>query len=149
MPDENIQKLFHKNYLAMIENSVGTNMFRNFYVRFKDSGIEKDVLGDGDKACAFYVSAILQLNNLIKRSHATVDSVIKDMEESGWIKTDNPKQGDILIWEEKNGNTHIGFWWSEGEAISNSSTEKFPVKHHLTYEETRKITAIYTKEILE
>jgi len=149
MPDDNIQKLAHKNYLAMIENSLGVNLFRNFYVRFKDTLIEKDVMENGNKSCAFYTSAILTLNGLIKKTHATVDSVIKDMEESGWIKTDNPKQGDIIVWEEKEGATHIGFWWNALEAISNSSTEKFPVKHDLTYDDTRKITAIYTKDIQE
>lgn len=149
MPDENIQKLNHKNYLTMIENSIGTNMFRNFYVHFKDSGIEKDVMDDGDKSCAAYVSSILYLNNLIKKPHATVDSAVKDMEESGWTKTYNPKQGDVVIWEEKEGYTHIGFWWSETEAISNSFIEKRPTKHDLTYGNTRKITAIYTKEIPE
>jgi hypothetical protein len=149
MSDENIQKLFHKNYLTMIENSIGTNMFRNYYVRFRDSGIEKDIMDDGDKSCAVFVSAVLYLNGLIKKPHATVDSVVKDLEESGWQKTDNPKRGDVVTWEEKESNTHIGFYWSENEAISNYFIDKTPVKHDLTYNGTRKITAIYTKEIQE
>lgn len=149
MPDENIQKLFYKNYLAMIENSIGTNMFRNLFVRFKDTGIEKDVMEDGVKSCAFFVSSILCINGLIKKPHAVVDSVVKDMEENGWVKTDNPKQGDVLIWEEKDGFTHNGFWWSETEAISNSFEDKHPIKHDLTYGGTRKIIAMYTKEFTE
>jgi hypothetical protein len=147
MPDENIQKLAYKNYLAMIENSIECNMFRSLFVRFKDSGVEKDVMEDGDKSCAFYLSSILELNGLIKKAHATVDSVVKDMEESDWTKTDKPKQGDIVLWDKKDENTHLGFWWSESEAISNSSAEKHPIKHSLDYEGTRKIIAVYTKDI--
>lgn len=109
MPDENIEKLNQKNYVTMIANSVGTNMFRNFYVRFKDTGIEKDVMDDGDKSCAFFVSSILYLNGLIKKPHATVASVVKDMEENGWAKTDKPKRGDVIVWEEKEGYAHIVF----------------------------------------
>jgi hypothetical protein len=154
-----IELLFKKNYLAMIENSVkGENwMFRNFYIR--QDGVEKDVLENGGLSCSTFVSSLLYLQNssleFLKKSrwiqftHANVSSTIKDMLASGWYEIKDLRPGAVLVWEQKNGNDdnmpheHNGFCVSETEAISNDSKGTgFPWRHHVTYNDTRKVEKI-------
>ena len=73
-----------KSYVAVIKNSIGTKMFRNFYAEI--NGQKKDVLENGELSCAFFASAILHLFQLIKEPHRTVASTIKDMDKSGGSK---------------------------------------------------------------
>ncbi|HEY4474873.1 MAG TPA: hypothetical protein VJC06_03055 [Candidatus Paceibacterota bacterium] len=151
--------LFKKNYLTQIENSAkGENyLFRNFYV--KKEGEIKDSLEDGKNSCAVMVSHILySFNSLldsmekkhwIKFIHLTVASTEKDMIENGWDEIGDLRLGAILIWEKKDGrngepHNHIGFYIGNDEAISNDSKGTgFPYKHHVTYNETRKIEKIF------
>lgn len=143
-----------KNYLAMIENAAkGENwMFRNLYV--EENGQEKDVLENGGLSCAVFVSSILYLFNSILEfsgkpkwislTHANVPSIEKDMLKNSWHQINDLRQGAILVWEKKDGHSHAGFYMGNNEAISNSSRDTgFPVKHHYTYNGTRKIEKIY------
>jgi len=137
----------------MIENTAkGENwMFRNFYIR--ENGIEKDVLEDGGLSCAAFVSSILYFQNSllelfkkphwIKFTHANVASTEKDILENGWYTITELKPGAIIIWE-KQEHEHIGFYVGDEEAISNDSKGTgFPWRHHITYNNTRKIEKIY------
>jgi hypothetical protein len=139
MPDSNIKKLPKKSYLKMIENSVGSNAYRNFYVLDKTTGLELDVLRDGELSCASFVSSILTIFGLIDRPHATVKTVIENLtSEFGWEKSKDICPGDIVIWEAYsidgyNYNEHIGFALNKNEAISNSSENHAIAKHHITY----------------
>ena len=153
-----IKLLFKKNYLAQIENSIkGENhLFRNFFV--EKNGEIKDSLEDGKNSCAVMVSQILySFNSLleslgkkhwIKFIHLTVASTEKDMIENGWYEINDLKLGGVLIWEKKDGrdgepHNHIGFFIGGEEAISNDSKGSgFPHKHHITYNNTRKIEKI-------
>jgi len=110
-----ITPCFFDSYLQFIKNSVGSKMFRNFYA--KVNGQKKDILGDGDLSCAFFVSAVLANFGLIKRGHCTVDGTISELEQNGWQKIKKPKVGAVLVWvekiDEKGGkHKHIGFYWS-------------------------------------
>ena len=147
-----IEHEFKKNYLAMIENSVkGENwMFRNFYIR--QDGIERDALEDGGLSCAVFVSAILYLHNSLleflkkpywlKFTHANVTSTQKDMLENDWREIQDLRVGAVLIWA-KEEHEHMGFFVGNDEAISNDSKKTgFPVRHHYTYNDTRKIDKI-------
>ena len=89
MPDKRIKRLIYKTYLAMIKNSIGTKMFQDLYILTGDKNKICDAMGRGDKSCAWFVSSVLHLSGFIKSSHATVGSVIKDMEEFGWKRTKN------------------------------------------------------------
>lgn len=135
-----MQSLILDSYLAMIKNSVGARMFKNFYC-FKKKKI--DVLKNGRLSCAFYVSSILKLFNLISRPHPTVKSTIKDMQANGWEKIKTPKVGAVLRWEKQKGHEHLGFYIGNQKAVSNSSQKGVPVIHHWTYNGKRKIIAIY------
>lgn len=122
------------SYVAAIENSVGTNLFRNLYYRIDGKVI--DVLDDGDLSCAVFVSSILDMFKLISARHATVKSTIADMQRSGWVEIEEPLKGAVILWDfEKNGsgaqgtNRHIGFYIDETTAISNSSSKRTVVKH--------------------
>ena len=140
------------NYLTMINNSIGTEMFRNFYMEI--GGQKIDILKDGLLSCAVFVSGVLYLNKMIADTHATVYSTQKDIEKGGWEKVENPKVGDVLVWEaikwpgNKEARKHIGFYIGNDEAISNDYGVGNPQKHHLTYGiknnlPVRKIEAIY------
>ena len=154
-----VKLLFKRNYLTQIENFVkGENhLFRNFFV--EKGGKIEDSLEDGRNSCAVMVSHILySFNSLleflnkerwIKFIHLTVDSTEKDMTENGWHEISDLRPGAILIWEKKDGRSgmphnHIGFFVGGETAVSNDSKGTgFPTRHHITYNDTRKIEKIY------
>ena len=75
--------------------------------------------------------------------HATVEGTEKDMLASGWQEIAELKSGAVLIWE-KQEHEHMGFYVGHDEAISNDSKGTgFPWRHHVTYNNTRKIEKIY------
>ncbi len=147
-----IRHRFKKNYLSMIENAAKDKnwMFRNFYII--QDGIEKDALEDGGLSCAVFASSILYLHNslleFLKKAHwiafthANVTSTEKDMLSSGWFQINELRPGAVLIWE-KQEHEHMGFFVGADQAISNDSQGTgFPWKHHVTYNNTRKVEKI-------
>lgn len=109
---QKIEPLIFDTYLAVIRNSIGSRLFRNFYARV--DGKKVDIMRQGELSCAFFVSAILVLFNFIKKVHATVDSTIEDLIKSGWIQINKPTVGSIIVWEpvdfgNNNIHKHIGF----------------------------------------
>lgn len=141
-----------KSYLKMIQNSIGSNMFRNLYA--KVNGKERDILDNGSLSCAFFVSNILHHFELIRQPHATVEGLIQDMEKSGWKKSRKLKVGDVIIWEpvDFTGDgvkyAHVGFYMGTEKAISNDWKIGTPIKHHFTFgtklgKPKRHIIAIY------
>lgn len=128
----------YRSYIAMIENSVGANLFRNLY--FYVDGKSVDVLEDGDLSCAVYVTTILYTFGLIKERHATVNGTIEDIEKSGWYKINEPRKGTLILWgfKKKDDGTpgkhrHVGFYIDENTAISNDSDSRVVWRHHPTY----------------
>src|SRR3989304_622296 len=96
--EEKPERLYFKSYLQLIRNSVGSKMFRNFYVKTSDRG-QFDALDDGENSCAFYVSSILTIFKKISGIHGRVSSVVNDMKKSGWAEVNSPQAGDVLVWE--------------------------------------------------
>lgn len=140
-----ITPLFFDTYLAVIKNSVGSKLFRNFYA--KVDGKKTDIMHNGELSCAFYVSSVLALFKFIKEIHGTVDSTVKDLKESGWRKIDKPKVGSILVWEKidfGNGDIHkhIGFFVGRNKAVSNSYKLNYPVVHSWSFNAKRKVDMI-------
>lgn len=142
-----ITRFVFENYLAMINNSVGTKMFRNYYADF--DGERRDTMNDGEISCAFYVSGILTIFGVIDSTSSTVEGLAKKLEETGWQKVETPEPGDVLVWEKKifdnEEHAHTGFYIGEEKAISTSVKTKTPTKHDWLSRdnEERKITAIY------
>lgn len=121
-------------------------MFRNFYVHTPDRG-EFDALSDGANSCAFYVSSVLVIFKKIASVHGTVNSIIKDLEKSGWQEAKKPKPGDVLVWEAQKFadglREHIGFYIGNNQAISTSLTAKTPIEHDKNFgKANRQITRI-------
>ena len=141
--------LTKENYLACIRNSVGSKMFRNSYALVGRK--KEDLLRDGDLACAYFVSCVLKIFDLIDKTHLTVSGTLKDMEKSGWFKIKDPKQGSVLVWEKQKfgqeEHSHIGFYIGNKKSISNSSVKqnvkRIPVEHSFTFGEKRNIQAVY------
>lgn len=142
-----------ETYLAMIHGSVGSNQYRKLFIDKNEEGL-LDVIDDGDLACAYFVSAILTLFKLLSDGvHSYVTNTIVDMEKTGWYQTDTPKKGSVIIWGEKlctDGllHRHIGFYIGDERAVSTLLSVRSPAIHHYTYENTRKIEAIYFHERL-
>lgn len=143
------------SYLAMIHNAVGTNIFRTRYALV--DGVKTDILKNGVRSCALFVSSILNQFHLIESSvapHATIAGLERNMKNSGWHLTDTPQPGDIIFWEpilqDDDVNPHIGFFVGDEQAISNDWQTRVPTQHHMTYgtkpdgSPVRAITAIYT-----
>lgn len=143
--------LLFDSYIQAIKNSVGSNLFRNFYLEI--NGKKIDVLEDGNLSCAKFVSSILYTHKLIKNMHTTVAGTVADLKISGWSKIKKPRLGAILVWEAKkfesgNIHKHIGFYMGEGQAISNRYEKRQPLKHHWTFgakngQPVRKIEQIF------
>lgn len=143
-----ITKLRKKNYLATINNSIDSIMFRNLWI--KDGDTEIDVLENGKLSCAVYVTSILVLYGLIDGLHATVKKTIECLEKFGWekIKRSEIEPGDIIVWNkriDKNGKRHghIGFFIGNDSAVSNSMESKKIVQHGWDYGGKRKIVAVW------
>ncbi|MFN4181481.1 MAG: hypothetical protein ACK4FA_02185 [Candidatus Paceibacteria bacterium] len=146
------KKIFKKNFLTIIRNSIGTNMFRNFY--YKDRG---DVLKNGDLSCAFYVLTILLIFGFVDRVYFRVIDLVATIEGGGWYETESKRlrKGCIVVWnpvnQGGNGHFHIGFYMGNGIAISNRSSLGVPGEHPVIYsgldkdQKTKKVTihAIY------
>src|SRR5260221_511027 len=84
------------SYIATIDDSIGSNLFRHLY--FKIGGDIIDVLEDGDLSCAVFVTTILYLFGLISERHTTVNGTIEDVEASGWRKIEAPRKGALILW---------------------------------------------------
>jgi len=127
------EHLTYDTYLHAIKSSVGTEMFRHYFIRA--DGKKIDALRDGDLACAFYVSSLLRIFNLICDTHTFVVKTEADMLKSGWFHVKRPKIGSVIVWGpkqfKKSGETHrhIGFYIGHGVAISNNSKTGKPSKH--------------------
>ncbi len=130
MKKQKVTPLTFDTYLAVIKNSIGSKLFRNFYAMV--DGRKTDIMKNGELSCAFYVSSILTLFKFTKEVHATVDSTVKDLEECGWKIVKKPKPGSILVWEKGadfDNHKHIGFYVGEGGAVSTSYKRGFPAEH--------------------
>jgi len=150
MSDPQIISDIHATYLSLIVNSVHSPMFRHMYAMVY--GEYQDVMRGGELSCAYFVSFILTGFGLIKKTHATVSSTVKDLEESSWypIPIDDVGAGDVIVWDEivfgNEKHMHIGFAVSSTEAVSNNAELKTPQKHPIYHEINgvlRPIAAVY------
>ncbi len=149
--------LLKDTYLAMIRNSVGSNLFRTLYAEV--DGKKEDILRDGDVSCAYFVSSILYHFKLLKEVHATVSGTTRDMEASGWTTTDKPVPGAVVLWEkikqrDEEMHEHNGFVLNEKTAVSSRFEYRIPIEHPLHYaaqaegNPVRKVAAIYIHPFL-
>jgi hypothetical protein len=148
MKQDMILRVF-KSYCAVIRNSVGTEMFKNFYV--SDGGAVKDIMNDGEFSCAFFVSSVLALFEYIPKPRATVDSTYEDLKKSGWEEISEPVEGSVLFWDEMffegDGlHAHVGFYIGDEQAISNDCKSGRVAQHHWTFNGEREVRAILWKE---
>lgn len=150
MPDKNIIKLQKETYLKMIKNSIGIKLFNSLFVKFKNSGKIIDILDNGIYSCAFFVSSILALLKYLDSPHTTVKSTREALIKKKWkrIRKGPIQLGDVLIWEEitfpdGTKNQHIGFALNKKQAVSTSYKKRKVVKHHITFNNKRKIIEIF------
>ena len=134
-------------YLAQINGSVGSNQYRKLFIT-KPAGVQ-DVIDDGDLACAYFVSSILTLCNLMNGGvHTTVTATVADLDSSGWKQSKKLEVGSVVVWKPKlceDGllHRHIGFYIGNKMAVSNVAKLRTPAVHHVTYEGSRQLEAIY------
>lgn len=135
MEKPTIKVLLLPTLLNVIEKSVGTKMFQTITANV--DGKKKDITEEGNLSCAFYVSGILTLFGLLDRVRATVAGTIESLELSGWKKTKDLAPGVVVVWDQpidgSHDHAHIGFYVGKDTAISNSSKNKTPAKHHITF----------------
>jgi hypothetical protein len=141
------QLLIKKSLLQAIKNSIGSNIFRSVFI--KDNGSQIDVMEDGIKSCAFFVSGILSMFGLIDRAHSTVKTTEEKLLEYNWQKVDviNPQPCDVIIWEEiefEDGSRHkhIGFYVGGNKAISNDIDKRTPQSHDWIFNGKRQIESL-------
>ena len=130
--------ILRDNYFALIKNSAGSHLFREWYCAV--DGERKEVMRGGNFSCAFYVTSIMKLLDLVREIQITVHRAIAEMEQSGWTHIDAPKPGAVVVWDavatnDQTWNTkakHIGFCLDANTAISNDSAAGGPTAHPLS-----------------
>lgn len=147
---KNPEILKFDTFLKAIENSVGTKIFQNAFILI--DGDKIDLMKNGDVSCAYFVSGILTLFGYLEKPLGTVKSTRAVLKNKGWKTVDELVPGCIIVWEERKGDTgedhkHIGFYYKDNLAISNSSQMGHPVIHDIYYSDqnghpTRKIIEI-------
>lgn len=128
MPNNNLTRIIPKNYQNFIQALPGSNMWRHLYVTDQNEN-EVDVTENGNKSCAYMVSSVLCIFQLIDKPHATVKTALEHMVESGWQKIDKPVKGAIVHWDE-----HLGFYLADDFVVSNSSSLRSIKRHGLVHE---------------
>jgi hypothetical protein len=141
-----IKPLQFETYLALIENSVGSYLFKNLFVEI--DGVKKDATEDGWLSCAFFASSLLYISKYIDSPHGTVDGTVKDLIKNGWEETsmDSPEVGSVIVWKNAQGDNshkHIGFYVGNELAISNDSYKKYPIKYDWKFKGKRDIEKVY------
>lgn len=147
-----VEPLLLPTYLSLIEASVGTPMFRNFWALV--NGKKTDIARGGRVSCSFYVSSILKLFNLTSEVQVTVNRLKRDMEESGWMEIPRPKKGCVVFWLAKPADTgrlkkdkstyqpmvsHCGFFIGGGMTVNNDGDKTMtPQKMPLNYRPVEK-----------
>lgn len=150
--EERVKIAVFDTYIQVIKNSIGTNLFKNFYAYFGKRKV--DIARNGELACDLYVSGILVLFGLIDKMHGTVDGCVRTLEKCHWYRIKNPRSGAIIVWGpkkfRKSGeiHKHIGFYIGSGKAISNDTKKRHPVINHWTYKDKRKVEKILWNDIL-
>ncbi len=151
MSDQNLIKDLKKTYLSMIRNSLDSRMFNSVWVKRKDTGESIDVLKDGDLSCAFFVSSILTLFNMLDKPCTTIKKVFEKIsKDKRWSKKSYIEPGDIILWEKvkfkdgtENKHKHIGFALNKKTAVSTNYLEKKIAKHSIDFDGKRKIEGIW------
>jgi len=144
MPDQNLQRLVHKNLMYSIRTIKGSELFKHIYVRDKRDGHEFDALDNGSSACAYTVSGVLALHGLIDHPHATVATTVQHMQKAGWVKTIDPQPGDVVQWAAHNDHMHMALYVGGDRAVGNSTAGRKVVEHSTTLEDGREPIAFYT-----
>lgn len=125
----NIKHSEFRTYLSMIEGSVDANIWRHGYSVI--DGVETDIMKNGEVSCAFFVSSLLKIFDLVDKYHATVKSTVEDMERNGWDRVeDEPQAGDVILWGPRPGtadrNDHLGFYIGDSRVVSNNYVSSKP-----------------------
>lgn len=141
-----LKLLKHRNYLAMINNSVGSKQYQNLWGEWENGKIE-DITKGGELSCAVYVTSILKLFGLIREQKATVSSTVTRIKKEGWIAISKKEiePGDVIVWKRNDSGSihpHIGFYVGNSNAVSNSTELRKIVRHSWNYSGKRKITEV-------
>lgn len=146
-----------KNYLAMIEGSIGSRAYRHLFADM--DGEVVDLAKGGQISCALFVSSVLYHFKLVGDLHATVGSTVADMLTSGWYVAQERKPGFVLEWEpalqaDGESHGHLGFYMGP-DAISHSDRDLSPARHSLDMSDgsnerqPRRVVAVYGHKLLE
>ena len=140
MADSKLEICTRETYLKNIEDSVGSEQFRSLFAQ-REGGEVKDILEDGNLSCAYFVSSVLCLFDMIDKKRATVRSLKIFVEsDERWDKVSlaEVEPGDLVFYTGREftpGNTHahVGFVINNHEAVSTSDQTKAVAKHPLKY----------------
>lgn len=135
-----VTPLIKDTYLAVIKNSVGSKSFRNFYVL--NGGKKIDIAENGELSCAWFVSVVLSLFDLIDAPHLTVDRVERELKISGWREISKPKPGAVIIWGPTSSgkgmlHRHVGFYIGSDKTVSNNPKKGSPDIHDWKYRKAK------------
>ena len=132
----NITPAPRETYLAVIKSLPGTKIFQALYVTIDERKLI-NVVENGSLSCAFVVSSVLKMFNLIDNVHGTVAGVVREAPKYGWEITKSPMVGDLVVWPVLEGHPHIGFYLDENTCVSNSSRLGYPAVHGMIMEDGR------------
>ncbi len=123
-------------YLAMVKALPNVKLFQKLYMT-DETGKQVEITNDGELSCAFTVTSILKIFNLIDDVHATVAGTLRAAPNNGWEPTTTPQAGDLIVWDVYEGHPHIGFYLGGQDCISNNTALGYPTKHKITMKDGR------------
>lgn len=129
-----------QNLLYSAEALIGNQVFAHSFWRDGQSNL--DIVEGGAKSCAFALSSLLvwfepNHRRLCRVRHTTVQGFLVDIAECRWQKMSRdaiPYIGDVLHWEERRGNEHVGLYIGNQLAISTDRRTGCLAKHRWDHE---------------
>lgn len=119
----------HSELMGALCKELGSTAYRHYF-QVSTAGETTDVVWNGDRACAFFVSRVLHRQALLACPHVRIASTLDCMAASGWEKDATERVGDVVVWDDVLGATqHMGIVVGKGLYVSNSSSLRRPMVH--------------------
>lgn len=119
----------HSELMSALHKELGSTAYRHYF-QVNTAGETADVVRDGDRACALFVSRVLHRQSLLRCPHVRIASTLACMTASGWERDTAERVGDVVVWDDAASETqHMGIVVGNGLFVSNSSNRGRPVVH--------------------
>ncbi len=129
------QWLRRRTLVYSAKNAAGSKIWAKSFILDSEGDVH-DIYENGNLSCAYFISAILKVNDLWQdQCVANVNSLTAKLPDNGWILIPEARIGSIIIYGESKGRRswatkHVGIIVGEDEVISNGSSHSHTIEAH-------------------